>query len=373
MKIFEGKTTAERNKMIAAAVLGVTALIALYLTLGRSLFGSSTTTAKVTVSATPRPAGPATNGPGGKFKLPTAEEQSLNEVVPVVYNPNWAGAPDPGRNIFAFYEPPEPCPPTVCIPTPTPIVTPKPPTPTPTPIFEARSLNVQSVYAGSRAFRLEVNGDRFTPDARIYFNQNEVPTMFVSPQKLAANIPQNFISQEGSRQVIVQTPDGTAYSDALSLTVQAPPKPTLNYIGMIARTRGNNDTAYFIDASRPITPANQPPPFGARLNDVVAGRFRLVDIGPAQVIFEDTQLGFKHRVPIAKATAGTSGPAGQPNRGGFPQGFPVDTSRGVPGFPGMPVTVQPANPQPRPSRSPAEKKDDVDDDGDGDGDGDGGR
>lgn len=370
MKIFEGKTTTERNKMIAAVVLGVLSLIALWMAFGRSLFGSSAAPAKPTVSATPRPGNQPATAANDKFRLPNQAEQDLNNVVPVVYNPNDVarGAPDPGRNIFAFYEPPEPCPPNICpppTPTPTPIPT---PVVTPTPVFHAESLNVPNVYAGSRGFRLEVNGDRFTPNAQIYFDQNPVPTTFVSGQKVAANIPQNFIFQEGRRQIIVQTPDGTAYSEALTLTVQPPPKPTLNYIGMIARTRGNNDTAYFIDASRPVTPTNQPPPFGARLNDVVAGRFRLVDIGPAQVIFEDVQLGFKHRVPIARATSGASGPSGQPTRGGFPEGFPVDTSRGVPGFPGMTVQPQQNPQQPRPARSPSEKKDDVDDDGDGDGD-----
>lgn len=359
MGIFEGKTSTERNKMIAAAVLGLVALIALYVAFGRSLFGGSAAPARPTTSPTPRPANAQTNAANdAKFRLPTADEQELNNVVPIVYRPDAvaAGAPDPGRNIFAFYEPP---PPTPYSPTPVVIVTPKPPTPTPTPVFRAESLNVQSVYAGSRAFRLEVNGDRFTPDARIYFNQNEVPTTFVNAQRVTANIPANFIAQEGPRQVIVQTPDGTAYSEQLMLAVQPPPKPNVRYIGAKLTAKFTNDTAYFEDASRPSSPTTPQAILTARLNDVVAGRFRLIDIGPTEVVFEDVQLGFKHRVPIAKATASSGG--GQPPRGGFPEGFPVDTSRGVPGFPGM--TIQPVNPQPRPSRTPEKK--DEDDDGDG--------
>lgn len=356
MKVFEGKTPAERNKLIAAVVLGVVALLSLYIAFGRSFFGGGTTTARTQGSPTPRPA----SSPGARpdqFRIPTQDEQALNDVVPVAYNPRAAGAPDPGRNIFAFYEPPPPCPecPTPYVPTPAP----RTPSPTPTPVFFAAGLNVQNVYAGSRGFRLEVNGDRFTPEARVFFNQTEMPTRFVSAQLLAADIPASMIAQEGSGQVMVRTPDGRAWSEQLMLKVQAPPKPTVQYIGMIGRTRFNNDTAYFIDASRPITPTNQPPPFGARLSDVVGGRFRLIDIGPTEVVFEDVSLGFKHRVPISKAptTASTSTPGRPPT--GFPDGSIV-----VPGFPGMPANIQPV--QPRPARSPA-NKDADDDDGDGGG------
>ena len=58
------------------------------------------------------------------------------------------------------------------------------------------------------------------------------------------------------------------YSNQVMLRVQAPPKPTLQYIGMIGRKRYNNDTAYFIEQGNAT-------PIGRRLNDVVAGRFRL--------------------------------------------------------------------------------------------------
>ena len=85
----------------------------------------------------------------------------------------------------------------------------------------------------------------------------------------------------------------------------APPRPNFQYIGMIARKRYNNDTAYFLENGKTA-------PFGARLNDVVSGRFRLIDISAGQAVFEDVSLGFKHRVPISKAT--TTG--GQPFRPG---------------------------------------------------------
>ena len=343
MALFEGKSTTERNKMIAAGVLGLVALIALYMAFGRSLFGGSSSAA-VKSSPTPRPS--VTPSHRDEAKMPAVSEQDFAyQTTPVDYRPGSNYAPDPGRNIFAFYEPP---PPTPYVPTPLPKTpTPVPATPAPTPLLFASFVNPQTVYAGSRAFRLEVSGDRFTTDSRIYFNQVALPTTFINAQKLVTDIPANLIAAEGSRQVIVQTPDGRAYSNQLMMTVQAPPRPTFQYIGMIGRKRYNNDTAYF-------TEGNNPTPFGARLNDVIRGQFRLVDISAAEVVFEDVNLGFRHRVPITKAsTTGGGQPGGRPtdfNPSGMPNGS-------VPmGFP----NVQPYNPQPTPRRTPA-SKDDVDD------------
>ena len=153
MTIFEGKTQTEKNKLIAAAVLGVVALAALYMAFGRNLFGSTATSVTVKTSPTPRPA----VSPGtvrNDTVLPTADEQNfVYQTTPVVYQPGNSFAPDPGRNIFAFYEPP---PPTPYVPTPEPVVIVKPPSPTPTPIFLATFINPQSVFAGSRSFRLEM-------------------------------------------------------------------------------------------------------------------------------------------------------------------------------------------------------------------------
>ncbi len=358
MAVFEGKSTTERNKIIAAAVLGLVALVALYLAFGRSFFGSSTPTARS--SPTPRasvtPRNTDTNRP-----LPTAGEQDfVYQTTPVDYRPGSSYAPDPGRNIFAFYEPPPPTPYS-----PTPIPTPTqgpPPTPAPTPPIILMAVNPQAIYAGSPAFRLEVNGQFIPPEARIYFNQSEMPTIFVNEQKLVADIPANFIQQEGARQIIVQTPDGKLYSNQMMLNVQAPPRPGFQYIGMIGRKRYNNDTAYFIEGGRPT-------PFGARLNDVLGGRFRLVDISSAEVVFEDTSLPFRHRIPLTKApTTGGSGTGFGSGAGtGAPFGNPGSgVPAGIPGIPsGVPRYVPP---QPQPKRTPS-KDDDVDDNDDGDGDG----
>ena len=289
--------------------------------------------------------------------MPSVDEQNFNNTTtPIDYRPGGSGAPEAGRNIFAFYEPP---PPTPYSPTPPP--TPKPatpPPPTPTPEYVLSYVNPQLIYAGSKGFRLEANGDRFTPDVHIYFSQNEMPTTFINAQKLVTDIPANMITSEGPRQVIVQSPDGKKYSTQMMVTVQAAPKPTFQYIGMIGRKRYNNDTAYFQESGKPT-------PFGARLNDVVGGRFRLISITSAETVFEDVNLGFRHRIPIAKSSTG-SGSSGTPSRppdGGFPPNQ-VNPTDGQPCVPGIPCNIPRFIPQ-QPGKPPEKK--DVDDNDDGSG------
>lgn len=337
--------------MIAAGVLGLVALVALYLAFGRSFFGGSSTTVTVKTSPTPRTSSPAATTAPDRV-LPTASElQFQYETTPVDYRPGYASAPDPGRNIFAFYEPPPPCRGADC-PTPTPKPTPPPPTPSPipTPPILLRAAIPQNVYAGSAAFRLQVDGEFFTPDSKIYFNQAAMPTTFLNSQRLSTDIPANMIAQEGQRSIEVRTPDGRLYSNGAALMVNPPPKPNVQYIGMIGRKRYNNDTAYFIGGSSATTP------YGARLNDIVSGQFRLIDISANEVVFEDINLGFKHRVPMTKAATGMTGSPGTPgfNPGAFPSGS----------IPGIPDGIQRFVPPPaanRPPNRPPEKKEDVDD------------
>lgn len=359
MDLFKGKSASERNKLIAAVVLGVLAIAALAFAFGPGLF-SSGASASVTVTSSPKPQERPNTDPN-RFQMPSSTAQEFDyATTPILYNPSSYGAPDPGRNIFAFYEPPPPCP--TC-PTPLP-PTPKPPTPTPTPPIMVHQISPPSVYAGSRGFRLDVMGERMTGEARIYFNQSEVPTRFVNEQRLTADIPANFIANAGSAQVIVQTRDGRSYSNAVMLQVMPPPQPQVAYVGMISRAHGNNDTAYFIDQNSLNRPGVVPT--GARLNDVVGGRFRLVSIAANRVVLEDVQLGFKHQLELQKPPPGTpTTGTGMPPAGGFP-GMPVN--RAFPnGFP------QPAMPRPSTNTNrarpvnPNEKRDEDDGDDDGDG------
>lgn len=357
MKLFEGKSPTERNKLIAAIVLGVMCLFVLYFVFGRGLFSGNTTT--VTAKVTPKQsASPKTNP--DDLRLPPQDEQDREyQTTPIVYNAGSYDAPDPGRNIFAFYEPP---PKTPDIPTPEVIKT---LIPTPTPWMQIAFVTPQSVYAGAAGFRIEVNGDKFTPETRIYFSQSELPTTFVTAQKLVADVPANFIAGEGPRQIVVQTPDGKMYSNQILLDVQAPPRPQFKYIGMIARTRANNDTAYFEEQGKQT-------PMTARLNDVVSGRFRLVSISAAETILEDVNLGFRHRLPLTRPEPGSTGSA-QPGRGipGAETYVPYNpgnqnfngTPQSIPGIPDNIPRYVPT-PQPRP-----QNKKDVDDEDDEDTDG----
>ncbi len=344
MGLFEGKTKSERNKIIAAAILGVVSLAALFMAFGPS-FGGSSTRATSNSSPTPTPKiSVAVNT--NQFRLPTAEENSFNLIVPVVYNPgNTYGAPDAGRNIFAFYEPPPPTP--YQTPSPTPPPPPPLPSPVPTPPFMITAITPPTIYAGTKGgFRLDVYGDRFTPDARIYFNQTLMPTQFINAQGISTNITENMVAQEGPKQVIVQTPDGLLYSPAITLNVLAPPRPTtIQFIGMIGRARYNNDTAYFLETGKPT-------PFGARLNDVIGARFRIIDISAAEVVVEDVTLGFKHRIAMTQAAAGTSGP---PSGGFIPYNPAGNPQIRMPGIP------QPNVQRPDQRRPPPNQKDDVDD------------
>ncbi|MEP7039807.1 MAG: hypothetical protein ABI891_15845 [Acidobacteriota bacterium] len=380
MKIFEGKTPTERNKLIAAIVLGVMAVIALTYTFSGMFFSSKKkTTVAVSISPTPTPKTSTTGNPQNA-SLPSQDDQIfIYTTTPVVYNPDKFYAPDPGRNIFAFYEPPPPTPyvtPEVVLKPQMPIPT---PIPTPPPPIQVGFVTPQSVYSGSKTFRLEVSGDKFTPDSVILFNGSQLPTTYISPQKLVADIPANLISDEGAKVVTVIAPGGL-YSNNVSLNVQAPPTPGFQYIGMIARKRYNNDTAYFQEEGKQV-------PISGRLNDIVGGRFRLVSISPEETIFEDVNLGFKHKLALYRPEPGQSSTYNNPNtpRTISPNGIPNRVPRGdngtqfnnqynqtVPAYtppqveiPGIPSSIPRYNPTPQKQQTPAPKtNDDDDDDGD---------
>lgn len=358
---FAGKTPAERNKLIAAIVLGVLALVALYITFGGSLFSSKINIAVKNPTPTPTV---KTNVP--QANVPTREEIIFGwTTTPVNYQPGATSAPDPGRNIFAFYEPPKPTPyvaPSVTpvIPTPPPDITPPPPTPTPDYIIGY--ANPQTVYEGQNTFRLEVNGTQFTPDSYIIFNGSPLPTTFISPERLVAEVPANLILSPGPRQLSVSSPDGK-YSNQVFFTVQAKPRPEFKYIGLVASRRYNNDTAYFEEPGKKD-------PTAKRLGDYI-GRFQLVSISNKETIFEDKDLGFRHTVPIVQATSGQTGGAGvYPNSPPInPNPNPVDQEN-IPGIsPNIRRTNRNSFPQPNqpnPTLPNPEKKEDVSDEDDGD-------
>lgn len=379
MKIFEGKSPSERNKLIAAMVLGALALLTLIYTFGGMFFGGGRKT-NVTVSISPTPAATVSSSSTQTSAIQTLTQDQINVdwlTRPVVYTPGSFYAPDAGRNIFAFYEPPAPTP-YVALPIAikTPVPTPTP-TPVPPPPILLGYVSPQSVFAGSKSFRLEVNGDKFTPDSVIYWNGSQIPTNFVNAQKLTADISAGLIASEGPRSIEIRTPDGSKYSNPVVMTVQAPPRPTVQYIGVQLARRGNNNTAYFREQGNP------PIEFGQRLGEVlnvktVNNRFRVASISANEVILEDTSLGFRHSLPLIRPSGGAGGGQTTPNngRGGFgerniPGRFPTETTV-VPYNPTLPQTQEiPGIPNniPRyvpPTPQQQQKKDVDDDDEDGD-------
>jgi hypothetical protein len=359
MKLFEGKSPAERNKIIAAIVLGVASVTSLYLAFGSSFFGGSKTTVTVSASPTPRP---VSTRELREVQMPSQQEQYFDwQTTPINYVPGRLVAPDAGRNIFAFYEPPVPCRGAEC---PTPI----PPTPPPAvpeatpPVFVAYATPAQ-IFAGSKGFRLEITGDKFTPDMAIYFSQSQLPTTFINAQRLVADVPASMIASEGPRQIIIQSADGKSYSNQSIFNVQPPPKPQVQFVGLITRQFANNDTAVFREQGKPE--------FTARLNDLVGGRFRLVSIASDKVIFEDVNLGFRHPVQLFTQAPGadvsTAPVPGGGRRPPFqPQGIPQDfqqpdpgATQGIPGIPdNIPRYIPPNSNTNRPQRQQGEQKDD---------------
>jgi len=173
-------------------------------------------------------------------------------------------------------------------------------------------LMPQSVFARTAGFTLQLTGDRFGPGARVYVNGQELPTQYKSPQQLSANVPAALISSPGSRQIKVQTPDGSLYSNEATLNVMQPPAPTYTYVGFLKRPRAN--TAVLKDAKGEL--------YSVRQGDIVEGRFRVADISERGVEVVDKDLNIKHTMPFVDA-------------------------RGTPGMPGRaPGAIQPPPPDP---------------------------
>jgi hypothetical protein len=280
MALFEGKTPAERNKMIAAIALGAIAIFFV----GRMLFGSSP----------PRPANPtskagrttprATQSPGAAGAQPDAVDETLVAPQEVVFERPLFDGTDVGRNIFAYYVRP------AGTPSPSASVEPTlpPATPTPTPPLGLAGIAPQSVYARTSNFTLQVSGDKFTPATRVYVEGQEMPTQFKSPQQLTATVPASLISAPGSRQVIARTPDNQLYSNTATLNVMQPPVPTFTYVGFLSRKRYN--TAVLRDQKGEL--------YSVQANDTVERRFLVTEVSERGVALVDKELNIKHPLPL---------------------------------------------------------------------------
>jgi len=288
MALFEGKTPAERNKMISAIALPIFTLFLIFYMFSGPSRPAPTTTAN---SNTKRATAAQQQAPG---PAATAGDVEVNvaDVVPIVCCPEPYLGDGPGRNIFAFYvKPPPP-------PTPEPTVA--PPSPTPPPPLMLAGLMPQSVFARQAGFTLQLTGDKFGPAARVYVGGQELPTQYKSAQQLSANVPAALISSPGARQVQVRTPDGQLYSNEATLNVMQAPSPTYTYVGFLKRQRGN--TAILKDSKGEL--------YTVRQGDIVEGRFRVADISERGVEVVDKDLSIKHTMPFVDAR-GTPGMPGR--------------------------------------------------------------
>jgi hypothetical protein len=293
MALFEGKTPAERNKMIAAIVLPLLALIFVV----RMLFGSSG----------PSTANTNTNTKGRQRQniqqrqsqqQPTTADAAVEDLPKLTKKidccPSFYGGAEAGRNIFAFYvKPTQPPPGTVSMP----VATPTPPPPVP-----LVSITPQSVFARTASFTLQASGDKFGPATRIYLDGQELPTKYVSMQQLTASVPAAIIASPGLHTIKVQTPDGKLYSNEMQLNVMQPPQPTYVYVGFLKRARFN--TAVVKDSKGEL--------YSVRDGDLIEGRFRVTEISERGIEVVDKDLNIKHTMPYVAGGSSTASGRGAP-------------------------------------------------------------
>jgi hypothetical protein len=311
MALFEGKTPAERNKMIAAVVLPLLALVFVYNMLSgpsrpssaNANTNNSNRRGAVRAGGQPGPAQPA-NGAAADMV-----EVSAADVVPIPGD--CCGAPymgeGTGRNIFAFYVKPTPPPGAANTPE---------PTPPPPPPIALGGLAPQSVFARTAGFTLQLTGDQFGPADRVYVDGQEVPTQYKSVQQLSANVPAALIAVPGQRVIMVRTPDGKLFSNQATLTVMQPPQPTYTYVGFLRRKRPAANTAVLKDGKGELHSVIQ--------GDLVEGRFRVTDINERGVEVVDKDLNIKHTMPFVDVR-GLPGPGRAP---GSIQPPPVSSDEG---------------------------------------------
>ena len=286
----------EKKKLIMAAVLGFVALIILYWALFG--FGGSSTPAP-RAAATPTPARnpqPGTRQQNATATATTPELANLALFRPIEYTPSAYSAPEARRNIFAYYVAP------VAPAKPVQEVT---PTPAPPPPLLLASVSPSNVYARSADFKLEISGDKFTQGTKIYFDGRELPTTFVSPQQLSANVAATFIAAPGPRNIIVRNADNSLFSNQASLNVAAPPTPNYLYVGIISPHTRVDDTAIVQDRSNKNV-------MNVHRGDVLSGRFRVTSISEKELVMMDTTLKIKHTLAMTEGERGAGNPLTRP-------------------------------------------------------------
>jgi hypothetical protein len=326
MKLMEGKSKTERNKIIAAIVLGFLALASLgYLFFGDSFSSRGSANANNN-NRTRNTRSSSTTRNNAPTQEQNEEETIGDNIAKIIYSPIAPPSVGGGRNIFDIYIPP---------PKPSPVYTPPPPSPTPKPPQDLYSISPANIYARTSDFTIQAMGDKFTPETRIVFDNNELPTRFISPQQLTATVPASLFATDGARIIMVRTPDGMLYSNTATLNVMAPPLPKYLYIGLIGDKRYKDDVALLRDEK------DAKILFSLRLGQTIKedseNKFQVVSISEREVIVIDKNLKIKHTLPYTTGDkTNTSNDPNQfqrPNQRSFPQrieGIPDNIPRYVP-------------------------------------------
>ena len=178
------------------------------------------------------------------------------------------------------------------------------PTPTPTPPVLLASISPANVYAKTADFTLEVAGDKFTSEMRIFFDERELPTKYKGPQQMSASVTAAMIANPGLRQIKVRTPDAREYSNQIGLTVAPPPTPNYSYVGIFG-TPHHVDTALLQDK-------NNKEILGVQRGDLLSGRFRVTSISEKEVVFVDTNLKINHRLAMTEGEKTAGSPTSRP-------------------------------------------------------------
>ena len=286
MQLVDLSKPGEKKKLIWAGVLGLAAIITLWWVFIGFDSGPSTTAKKPT--PTPAPQSVTQNQPRSNGTTPSQEIQNFQAYTELIYQPASYNPPDARRNIFAYYEPPKVEPKPSVVPT---------PSPTPPPGVLLASVNPSNVYARTADFKLEVAGDKFTPEMRIYIDGRELATSFKNPQQLSATVSASFITAPGARNIMVRTADNRLFSNAMTVNVADPPKPNYTYVGIISPTNRLGDVALVQDkSSRNILSVYK--------GDVIGGRFRVTSISDKELVLTDTALKIKHPLAMSEGEKG---------------------------------------------------------------------
>ncbi len=291
MQVADLNNPNDRKKLILAAVLGLVAILFLWWT----FFGFGSSNKPTTPRSTPLSVNTTTNAAVGQATKVQSREPSpgandLAELMkPIVLSSSIPSVPEAKRNIFAFYEPPPPAPKQTVTP---------PSTPTPTPPVLLAAVSPTTVYAKTADFNLEVSGDKFAPDMKIFFDGREMNSKFRNPQQLSATIPASMIVNPGNRQISVRTPDGRLYSAALNLSVAAPPTPNYTFIGMYETTRRVGVAMVQDKSSRDV--------LNVQRGDLLGNRFRVTSISEKELVLLDANLKIKHTLAMTEGDKSSS-------------------------------------------------------------------